>query len=64
MDCPNHHPVPCRTLQFELIEDPAPWMRGHLVLRRDGWGRTNTIGHTDGTGCPACGWFEPYGDDR
>jgi hypothetical protein len=58
--CPNHRPVPRRILHFEMREDPL--IPGH-VIRRSGWhgGGNNQVitGHADGTGCPACDWFEP-----
>lgn len=57
--CDNHHPVPCRELEFHMV--PAFYPPG--VIIRAKVGRTADtfaiVGHTDGLGCPACGSFEP-----
>lgn len=61
MTCPNHRPVPCRELHFQMAEDSHPFMKGHLVRATTGGGFGHAIveGHTDGLGCPTCGSFEP-----
>lgn len=58
--CDNHRPVPCRELQFEMVEDSQPWMAGHFVRAvHTGYHTPLITGHIDGLGCPACGSFEP-----
>lgn len=59
--CDNHRPVPCRELEFEIVEDAAPWMVGHIVRTNSPYGDHHQIiaTRTDGLGCPACGSFEP-----
>lgn len=58
--CLNHRPVPCRQREFQMVEDPYPWGSPHLVTAlHPGTSTPIATGHTDGLGCPACGFFEP-----
>lgn len=58
MTC-DHTLVPTRQLEFRMVEDPAPWMRGHFLRQRDGGGDQIVVDRTDGLGCPKCGHFVP-----
>jgi hypothetical protein len=62
MTCPNHRPVPCRQLDYQMVEDTTYGLRGHMTRAINPANHQQiVVGHTDGLGCPACGSFMPVG---